>query len=58
MGSDMSYMQHLAKGAGQGSPPFWIIAIGLIVLVGVVFLLSRARRRQDVGLRPSNFDGS
>lgn len=54
----MSYMQHLAKGAGQGSPPFWIIAIGLIVLVGVVFLLSRARRRQDVGLRPSNFDGS
>lgn len=46
MGSDMSYIQHLAKGAGQGSPPFWIIAIGLIVLVGVVFLLSRARRKR------------
>lgn len=41
----MSHMQHLAKGAGQGSLPFWIIAIGLIVIVGVAFLWSRARRR-------------
>lgn len=41
----MSHMLHLAKGAGQGSPPFWIIAIGLIVIVGMAFLLTRARRR-------------
>lgn len=39
------YMQHLAKGAGQGAPPFWMIAVGLIVIVGVALLLSRARRR-------------
>ncbi|MFF9147456.1 hypothetical protein ACF1BN_21625 [Streptomyces sp. NPDC014861] len=41
----MSHMQLLAKGAGQGSPPFWIIAIALIVIVGAAFLVTRARRR-------------
>lgn len=44
-GNDMSHMQLLAKGAGQGSPPFWIIAIVLIVIVGMAFLVTRARRR-------------
>jgi hypothetical protein len=38
-------MQLLAKGAGEGSPPFWIIAIVAIVLVGAAFLVARARRR-------------
>jgi LPXTG-motif cell wall-anchored protein len=41
----MSHMQLLAKGAGQGTPPSWIIAIGVIVIVGVAFLVTRARRR-------------
>lgn len=36
----------LAKGAGEGTPPFWIIAIALVVIVGVAFLMSKARKRQ------------
>ncbi len=35
----------LAKGAGQGTPSFWMIAIILIVIVGVAFLVSKARKR-------------
>ncbi|CAH9419699.1 MULTISPECIES: hypothetical protein [Streptomyces] len=35
----------LAKGAGQGTPPFWMMAIILIVIVGVAFLVSKARKR-------------
>ncbi len=42
---DHVHVQHLAKGAGQGAPPFWMIAIGLIVIVGVALLLRRARSR-------------
>jgi hypothetical protein len=30
---------------GQGTPPFWIIAVVLIVIVGVAFLVSRTRKR-------------
>ncbi|MFF8633802.1 hypothetical protein ACF052_06310 [Streptomyces pilosus] len=41
----MSYSQFLSKGAGEGTPPFWIVVIALIVIVGVAFLVSRARRR-------------
>ncbi|GAA3903253.1 hypothetical protein GCM10022244_11840 [Streptomyces gulbargensis] len=41
----MSYGQFLAKGAGEGTPPFWIIAIALVVIVGVAFLVSKARKR-------------
>ncbi|MGW2303789.1 hypothetical protein [Streptomyces sp. NPDC001809] len=41
----MSYSQFLAKGAGEGTPPFWIIAIVLVVIVGVAFLVSKARKR-------------
>ncbi|MFJ6699351.1 hypothetical protein ACIQM4_25170 [Streptomyces sp. NPDC091272] len=41
----MSHMLFFAKGAGQGSPPFWIIAIVLIVIVGAAFLVAKARRR-------------
>ncbi|MFD7702778.1 hypothetical protein [Streptomyces caelestis] len=41
----MSYGQFLAKGAGEGTPPFWIIVIVLIVIVGVAFLVSKARKR-------------
>ncbi|WP_331446634.1 hypothetical protein [Streptomyces xanthochromogenes] len=35
----------LAKGAGHGTPSFWIIAIVLIVIVGVAFLMSKARKK-------------
>jgi hypothetical protein len=45
MENDMSHLQLLAKGAGQGSPSFWTIAIALFVIVGVAFLVTRARRR-------------
>ncbi|WP_327235985.1 hypothetical protein OG349_20535 [Streptomyces sp. NBC_01317] len=41
----MSYGQFLAKGAGEGTPPFWVIAIAVVVIVGVAFLASRARKR-------------
>ncbi|MEU1043512.1 hypothetical protein [Streptomyces sp. NPDC005907] len=41
----MSHAQLLAKGAGEGTPSFWIIAIVLVVIVGVAFLISKARRR-------------
>jgi hypothetical protein len=40
----MSYGQFLAKGAGEGTPPFWIIAVALVLIVGVAFLVSRARK--------------
>ncbi|MEW1611442.1 MULTISPECIES: hypothetical protein [unclassified Streptomyces] len=35
----------LAKGAGQGTPSFWIIAVILIVIVGIAFLVSKARKK-------------
>ncbi|MFF8833650.1 hypothetical protein [Streptomyces sp. NPDC015131] len=41
----MVYGQFLAKGAGEGTPPFWIIALALIAVVGVAFLVSKARKR-------------
>jgi LPXTG-motif cell wall-anchored protein len=41
----MSHDQLLAKGAGEGTPPFWIIAVGLVVIVGVAFLVGKARKR-------------
>ncbi|MFF7489454.1 hypothetical protein ACH4MW_37380 [Streptomyces luteogriseus] len=41
----MSYGEFLAKGAGEGTPPFWIIAIALVVIVGMVFLVSKARNK-------------
>lgn len=41
----MSYGQLLAKGAGEGTPPFWMIAIAVVVIVGVAFLASRGRKR-------------
>ncbi len=41
----MSYAQLLAKGAGQGSPPFWIIVIVLTVIVAGAFFVEKARRR-------------
>jgi hypothetical protein len=45
MGGLMSYGQFLAKGTGEGTPPFWIIAIALVVIVGVAFLVSKARNK-------------
>ncbi|MFJ2923438.1 hypothetical protein ACIPIU_00215 [Streptomyces massasporeus] len=42
-GGLMSYGQLLAKGAREGTPPFWIIAIALVVIVGVAFLVSKTR---------------
>ncbi|MER5294796.1 hypothetical protein ABT382_22380 [Streptomyces pharetrae] len=41
----MSYGRLLAKGAGESTPPFWIIAIALVVIVGVAFVVSKARKR-------------
>ncbi|MET9444130.1 hypothetical protein [Streptomyces sp. NPDC006610] len=41
----MSYGQILAKGAGEGTPPFWIIAVALVLIVGVAFLVSKARKK-------------
>lgn len=41
----MSHMQLLAKGAGHGTPPFWIIAIVLIVIVAGAFVVTKARKR-------------
>ncbi|MFF7280605.1 hypothetical protein [Streptomyces griseorubiginosus] len=41
----MSHPQLLAKGAGDGTPPFWIIAVALVVIVGVAFLVSKARKK-------------
>lgn len=41
----MTHGLFLAKGAGHGTPAFWIIAIILIIIVGVAFLVSRARKR-------------
>ncbi len=41
----MSYAQFLAKGAGEGTPPFWIIAVALVVIVGVAFLVSKVRKK-------------
>ncbi|WP_272925662.1 hypothetical protein [Streptomyces sp. SID3212] len=40
----MAFSQLLAKGAGEGTPPFWIVAIALILVVGVVFLVSKVRK--------------
>ncbi|GHG24067.1 hypothetical protein GCM10017667_69540 [Streptomyces filamentosus] len=45
IGEGMSHVQLLAKGAGQGSPPFWIIAIVLIAIVGGAFFMTKVRRR-------------
>jgi LPXTG-motif cell wall-anchored protein len=41
----MSYGQVLAKGAGEGTPSFWIVAIALTVVVGLALLVSKARKR-------------
>ncbi|CAL9328897.1 hypothetical protein SUDANB58_00028 [Streptomyces sp. enrichment culture] len=41
----MSYGQSLAKGAGEGTPSFWIIVVALVAIVGVAFLVSKARKR-------------
>jgi hypothetical protein len=41
----MPYGQFLTKGAGEGTPPFWIIIIALVVIVGVAFLVSKVRKR-------------
>jgi hypothetical protein len=41
----MSYGQFLTRGAGEGTPPFWIIVIALVVIVGVAFLVSKVRKR-------------
>ncbi len=35
----------LAKGAGQGTPPFWMMAIILIAIIGAALSVSKARRR-------------
>ncbi|MEU5132484.1 hypothetical protein [Streptomyces californicus] len=45
MESDMEHAQFLAKGAGQGAPAFWIVAVALVVIVGAAFLVSRVRKR-------------
>ncbi|GGV70218.1 hypothetical protein [Streptomyces pilosus] len=41
----MSYGLWLAKGAGEGTPPFWIVVVALIAIVGVAYLVSKARKR-------------
>ncbi|WP_448319410.1 hypothetical protein [Streptomyces sp. CO7] len=41
----MFHEQVLAKGAGQGTPPFWIVVVALVVVVGVAFLVSKTRKR-------------
>ncbi|MFH9015407.1 hypothetical protein ACH4C6_29065 [Streptomyces sp. NPDC017943] len=41
----MLHGQFLAKGAGEGTPAFWLIAVALVVVVGVAFLVSRARNK-------------
>lgn len=41
----MSYGQVLAKGAGEGTPPVWIVAIALVMFVGIAFLVSKARKK-------------
>ncbi|MFI1187254.1 hypothetical protein [Streptomyces californicus] len=47
----MEHAQFLAKGAGQGAPAFWIVAVVLVVLVvlvvivGAAFLVGRVRNR-------------
>lgn len=41
----MPHVQLLAKGAGEGTPPFWIIAVALVAIVGVAFLVGKARKR-------------
>lgn len=42
----MEHAQFLARGAGQGAPAFWIVAVALVVvIVGAAFLVSRVRKR-------------
>ncbi len=41
----MNHGLFLAKGAAHGTPHVWIIAIILIIIVGVAFLVSKARKR-------------
>lgn len=35
----------LARGAAPSSPPFWLVAIILVALVGGAFLVTRFRKR-------------
>ncbi|GGQ70841.1 hypothetical protein GCM10010280_16780 [Streptomyces pilosus] len=42
---NVSYGLWLAKGAGEGTPPFWIVVVALIAIVGVAYLVSKARKR-------------
>ncbi|GGY10878.1 hypothetical protein [Streptomyces minutiscleroticus] len=42
----MSYGRFLTKGAGEGTPAFWLVVIALVVIVGAAFLVSKARKRE------------
>ncbi|WP_411104898.1 hypothetical protein [Streptomyces sp. cmx-4-9] len=35
----------LARGAAPSSPPFWLIALVVVAIVGGAFLFTRLRRR-------------
>lgn len=42
----MSYGRFLAKGAGEGTPPFRIVAVALAAVAAVAFLVSGVRKKQ------------